>query len=191
MSSLVRGVLVLSSASGILNHPAGPRQLLQTLLACLVLGVLLTSGSAEARAGSNLPLGLDLYRPVPEDNPQSVEKVRPGPAAVRREATLTGRFTRLRRLPPTQARLHGRASQGGRSLWPAGTPERTDAGQSCLGKILLLGWASSNAREASSPADSCRERDGSYARRSRRPAAKKAPLPEGVSKSFRARTELR
>ena len=78
MSSLVRGVLVLSSASGILNHPAGPRQLLQTLLACLVVGVLLTSGSAEARAGSNLPLGLDLYRPVPEDNPQSVEKVRLG-----------------------------------------------------------------------------------------------------------------
>ena len=67
-----------------------------------------------AAAAVALPLGLDLYMPVPEDNPLRADRIALGRQAVLRPSALTRRLGVVRDMPPARTRVCGWSSAAGR-----------------------------------------------------------------------------
>ena len=115
----------------------------------------------------------------------------PWPAPVSGTPPLARPLAPLRRLPSPLARVHRRASQGGRGQrvpWPA---QRPDTRESCLGRVVLLGWPHRHPRSAGPATDCDQTRDGPHGRRSRRTISWDEPRLHSISRDLRPRRECR
>ena len=120
-----------------------------------------------------VPLGLDLYRPVPEDNPLTPSRIALGRRLFRERRLVARRIACLRGLSRSAPRVHlhaeGRVTGRRRSREPG----RADTRQPRLGVAILLGRTSGHARRAGAAAHPEPSRDGPHGgrrARSRAPA---------------------